>query len=111
VDDANFARAIDGLVSLLLSFKVKPFIRYQGTSEVAQVRVKIPTPILALSTPPPSFLMPSLPGMRPCFHGSHLTLPPTAVSVLYHVTPASAPTLSPLLLPLPHPSRTRTPDL
>jgi hypothetical protein len=38
MDDANFARSMEGLVSLLLSFKTKPYIRYQNTSEVSQVR-------------------------------------------------------------------------
>ena len=34
--EANFDRAVQGVVSLLLSLKMKPHLRYQATSEVSQ---------------------------------------------------------------------------
>lgn len=37
LEDLQFERATQGLVSVLLSLKFKPYVRFQGTSEVAQV--------------------------------------------------------------------------
>lgn len=34
ISEANFDRAVQGLTSALLALKIKPYIRYQATSEV-----------------------------------------------------------------------------
>ncbi len=36
ITEANFDRAVQGVVSCLLALKIKPYLRYQATSEVSQ---------------------------------------------------------------------------